>query len=161
MVQIITVTVREAGIQYPIHESVVRQTSTVFDNAMKPEWASARSDPRLVDLSDEESDIFSVYVRWLYFKTIPSVVTEVEPSRRRPEYALLAKCYVMGDKLMDTAFKNAVITAFLDAEKNQPFYNSRYPGCVAIKIIYGGSMEGSPARKLVVDKWVEHADKIW
>jgi hypothetical protein len=94
MVQMITVTVGEAGIQYPIHESVVCKTSTFFDNAMKPEWASARPDPRRVDLSDEEPDIFSIYIHWLYFKTIPSVVTEVEPARN-PEYELLAKCYVM------------------------------------------------------------------
>jgi hypothetical protein len=62
---------------------------------------------------------------------------------------------------MDTAFKNAVITAFLDAEEYQPFYDSRYPGFVPINIIYGGSMEGSLGRKLVVDIWVQHAHTGW
>jgi hypothetical protein len=74
-----------------------------------------------------------------------------------PEYILLSKCYVMDEKFMDIAFKNTVLAALMDAHDNQPFYRSRYPGQPAINIIYGGTLESSPARRLLVDIWVDSA----
>jgi hypothetical protein len=156
----ITVSVGSDGIHFPVYEAVIRKSSKFFDNAMKPEWANARPNPRVVDLSDEDPKVFKIYLHWVCFKTIPSVYTEKQEGRN-PEYALLSKCYVMGEKLMDIAFKNAVLTALVDAHVNQPFYQPKYVGQRAINIIYAGTLENSPARRLLVDTWVETAGENW
>lgn len=106
----ITVSVGSDDVHYPVHEDVVRKSSKFFDNAMKPEWAKARPNPRVVDLSDEDPRIFQIYLHWMYFKTIPSVYTTIA-TNWNPEYVQLSSCYIMGEKLVDSAFKNAVLTA--------------------------------------------------
>jgi hypothetical protein len=58
MLALITVRVGIEGVDYPVLESVIRKSSRFFDNALKPEWADARPDPRTVDLSDEDPWIF-------------------------------------------------------------------------------------------------------
>lgn len=110
----ITVNVGEEGTSFVVHEAVIRKSSQFFDKAMKPEWASSRSDPRCVDLSDEKPEVFKVYLHWLYFKTMPTVAVE-NKGAWNPEYVLLDKCHGMGDKTMDTGFRNAVLKALVDA----------------------------------------------
>jgi len=155
MLDQIIVKVGNTGIAYPVLESVIRKSSKFFDNAMKPEWASARPDPRVVDLSDEEPEVFGIYIHWLYFRTFPTVTT-VDLGPNSPEALLLCKCYIMGDKLMDPTFKNATLKALVDATHNQPHCNPRIPGPGSIKSIYEGTTGGSPARKLIVDLWVAY-----
>lgn len=159
MLQMITVSVGKTGTRFPVHESIIRKSSKFFDNALKPEWATSRPDPHVIDLSDEALDTFSVYVHWLYFKNIPSVFNKDE--RGFTEQILLCKCYVMGSKLMDTAFRNAVLKALLGASQNQPCVGKHVPGQASVNILYKGSMEDSPARKLIVDLWVCYAGEAW
>jgi hypothetical protein len=51
--------------RFPVHEAIARRSSKLFGNALKPEWAAARPDPRVVDLSDESPEIFYIYLHWL------------------------------------------------------------------------------------------------
>jgi len=155
MHDLITVEVSDAQVRYSVIESAIRKSSKFFDNAMKPEWADSRPDPRVVDLSDEDVEIFEVYLHWLYFKTLPTVC--MDDIGRSSEYLLLAECYIMGEKIMDTGFKNAVLEALVDKERSPPFYGSRLPSKGAICIIYEGTREGSPARRLLVDMWAASA----
>jgi hypothetical protein len=62
---------------------------------------------------------------------------------------------------MDNAFKNAVLAALLDAHVNQPFYQTGCAGLPAINVIYAGTVENSPARRLLVDIWVKTAGESW
>ncbi|KAH7085363.1 hypothetical protein BKA63DRAFT_499471 [Paraphoma chrysanthemicola] len=156
----ITASVGSDDIKCAVHEDVIRNSSKVFDNAMKHEWANARPDARGIDLSDEDSKIFQIYLHWMYFKTIPTVHTTIA-TNWNPEYVKLSRCYVMGEKLMDTAFKNAVLTALADAMDNQPFYEAKCPGKRTIHTIYEGTPEDAPARRMLVDIWIERAGENW
>jgi hypothetical protein len=89
---------------------------------------------------------------------MPTVATKC-PTKNNPEYVALAKCYVLGEKLMDNGFKNAVVDALFDAMSNQPFYPHHYPGQRPIKIIHDGTLEGPPARRLLVDIWTTEAEE--
>ncbi|KAH7095011.1 hypothetical protein FB567DRAFT_586350 [Paraphoma chrysanthemicola] len=160
LLDMITVSIGSDNVRYPVHEDVIRKSSKFFDNAMKPEWANARPNPREVDLSDEEPKIFQIYLHCMYFKTLPSVHTTIATGWN-PEYVQLGGCYVMGEKLMDTAFKNAVLTALADAIDNQPFYEAKYPGSKTIHTVYEGTTEDAPARRMLVDIWVELAGENW
>jgi hypothetical protein len=160
MIGTITVNVGAEELKFPVLEVVIRKSSTFFDNAMKPEWASSRAEPRLVDLTDQDPEIFKIYLHWLYFKNVPTVITENFASSN-PEFVTLAKCYILGEMLMDIGFKNAVLDALFDAIKYQPYYKARYPGPKSTRIIYSGTVEGPPARHLLVDMWVTEATKDW
>jgi hypothetical protein len=163
MVDSITVEVGAGKIKFRVFEAVIRKSSTFFDNAMKRDWATSRPEPRLIDLTDQDPEIFKIYLHWLYFKTFPTVLTENSATNTtsNTEFVTLGKCYVMGEMLMDIGFKNAVLDALLDSITNQPYYEARFPGQHAIGIIYDGTLEGAPARRLLVDLWVTEATENW
>jgi hypothetical protein len=157
---IITVSVGTEGIKFPVYEAVIRKSSKFFDNAMKPEWALFRSDVRTIDLAEEDPAIFKVYLHWLYFKTFPTVSTQV-PSPNDLEIIILSRSYVMGEMLMDVGYKSAVLNTIRDAMLNQPFYKISPPFSDAIKIIYDGTDEHSPARCFMVDVWMRGSNETW
>jgi hypothetical protein len=76
------------GARFPIHESDILKSSKLFDTAMKPEWAAARTDPRIVDLTNEKPEVFTVYIHWLYLKTLPTVDTENFETSREYTHSL-------------------------------------------------------------------------
>jgi hypothetical protein len=145
----ITVKVGNNGTTFPVHESVVCDSSAFFKSAMKPEWTSATS--RIVDLTDEDPNIFEIYLHWLYFKTLSTIHNR--PPIADIEYIELAQCYVLGEKLLDMKFKNAVIDALIEVLENDPEDNCFLPDYDIINTIYEGTTEGSPARTLLVDMW--------
>lgn len=151
----ITVAVGTNGNTYPVHESLICESSDLFQTARKPEWSEANSG--VVDLSDEIPDIFEVYLHWLYFKTL-STVQNQRPSSNT-EYMELAQCYILGEKLLDVKFKNAVIDAMIDVLRNQPEDDLFIPGPLTVEIIYKGTTEDSLARTLLVDMWAAKAGK--
>ena len=151
----INVAVGTNGNTYPVHESLICASSDFFQTARKPEWSEGN--PGVVDLSDEKPDIFEVYLHWLYFKTLSTV--QDQPPTSNPEYLELAQCYVLGEKLLDVKFKNAVIDAMIDVLVNQPEDDVFIPGPSTIKTIYEGTMEGSLVRTLLVDIWAARAGK--
>jgi hypothetical protein len=101
-----------------------------------------------------------MYLNWFYFKTVPTVLTE-NSAPSNPEHETLSKCYVMGGKLIDEDFQDAILAALSDAMANQPFYDARFPDNDAINIIYGGTTDDSPARRLLVDTWAANATEEW
>jgi hypothetical protein len=62
-------------------------------------------------------------------------------------FVQLARAYVLGEKLIDAKFKNAIIDTFV-AVGAKTRYN---PIGECVDILYEGTPEGSPARKMVVD----------
>jgi len=149
----ITVKVGNNGTTFPVHESVVCDSSAFFKFAMKPEWTSATS--RIVDLTDEDPDVFEIYLHWLYFKTLSTI--QGRPPSADMEYIELAQCYVLGEKLLDVKFKNAIMDALVEVLENEQKGTCILPGSWAIETIYEGTTEGSPARILLVAMWIGRA----
>ncbi|KAF1843670.1 uncharacterized protein K460DRAFT_357369 [Cucurbitaria berberidis CBS 394.84] len=160
IIDMITITVGTGAeaVKFPVHEAVARKSSAFLDNAMKPEWASPKADPRDIQLVDEDPELFKVYLHWLYFKNMPTVYAGSKGKNYNHEYVLLCRCYIMGEKLMDVGFKNAMLDALVGAMENTP---RLVPGLTAINIIYAGTLGGSPARRFLVDIWVKMADESW
>jgi hypothetical protein len=67
----------------------------------------------------------------------------------------------MGEMVMDVGFGNFVLETIRDALLNQPFYNLLPPFSDSLKIIYDGTGEESPTRRLLVDVWVRGANETW
>jgi hypothetical protein len=149
----ITVEIGTEGMKLSVYEAVIRKSPTFFDNALKPEWATSRSDPRLIDLTDEDPDTFKIYLHWLHFKTLPTVHAEEPSTNESTEHVALSMCYVLGEKLMDKKFKNAIVKALHDTLRNHTSSHPRVPDYESINIIYTGTTENSPARRLLVGMW--------
>ncbi|KAH6872645.1 hypothetical protein BKA58DRAFT_382391 [Alternaria rosae] len=140
------------------HEAVIRRSSKFFDNPMKEEWAASRLEARTISIVDKDPTIFKIYLHWLYLKTFP-IVTTKSTGGFNHETGMLGKSYVVGEMLMDTALKNAVLIAFRDAPLNRPFYKPLRPGFSIVKTIYDGTPEGSPGRRFMVDVCVREANE--
>jgi hypothetical protein len=106
-------------------------------------------------------EVPKVYLHCLYFKTLPTVFAEKKAGRENSELLLRGHCYVVGDKTMDSCFKNIVLRAFVDSVYNQPHKPSIFPDLSVAKIIYEGTTEKGPARRLLVDIWAGHAHEDW
>jgi hypothetical protein len=130
---------------FRVHEDVLRQ-SPYFVNALKPEWRAAR-EGKPIGLEDEDPDIFAGYVQWLYTHQVDTKFNTVKR----------AEMYVLGEVLMDNAFQNAVLGTMIRRVEAK----HHYPIGEEIDIIYNGTNEGSPARRLLVDYYVWGAGSSW
>lgn len=107
----------------------------------------------MVTLSEEEVEVFSVYATWLYTNNFCILDNE-----SRAQCRLLTKAYVFGEKVIDNAFKDAIIDSIVVSAR----VTRTFPGHLAVARIYDGTPPGSPARKLMVDMhvWDGHAGWI-
>jgi hypothetical protein len=60
-----------------------------------------------------------------------------------------ADAYVFGEKIMDQKYKRAVLDTIAGVQRDAP----DFPCAEAFVIIYDGTPEGSPARRLLVDMY--------
>jgi len=127
---------------------------------MKPEWSSLRSNPRIVDLPDDDAAAFSLYQQWLYSKQLP--ILSDEPDEPLSEgYHSLAYAYVLGERLMDRDFKNAIADAYVLYARGTPPGKRYYPSNEEIRIIYDGTTEHAPIRQLLIDIWTCRGKSEW
>ncbi|KAF2466688.1 uncharacterized protein BDR25DRAFT_268059 [Lindgomyces ingoldianus] len=146
---------------YQVHEAVICASAEFFRNAMKPEWASARPDPRVVELPDDVPAAFSLYMHWIYSKRLPVLPDPKELVTGEGGYHTLAYAYVLGERLMDFEFKNAVQDAYVLYARGSPPTKRYYPTNEEIRIIYDGTRENSPMRKFLADIWTWRGKYEW
>ncbi|KAI4655898.1 hypothetical protein J4E93_000614 [Alternaria ventricosa] len=146
---------------FHIHKSVLCKTSAFFQNATKPEWSGPT--PRPIDLSDECPSTFHLYVQWLYsgkiaVKTKPLSDSDTGDRKRESvnQHSMI-QSYVLGERLMDPTFQNAVLQCLIECVEQE----DSYPGDQTIKTAYKRTTKHSPLRKLLVDFWVWHGDSEW
>ncbi|KAF7195301.1 hypothetical protein HII31_03507 [Pseudocercospora fuligena] len=58
---------------FHVNEERIAESSESFKAALKKEWPSGRS--RIIQLPDEDAEIFNVYLNWLYARALPIGVT--------------------------------------------------------------------------------------
>lgn len=118
-----------------------------------------------VDLPNEEPRLFQVYMEWLYgnrsktvFKAINAheVTVTATGTEDMPGARALIELYLLGERLRDVKFKNAVVDAYIKAV--QKATNS--PACFAAQI-YSQLPTDSPFRHLYVDMWAWYFNHMW
>jgi hypothetical protein len=65
-----------------------------------------------------------------------------------------ATFYVFAEKILDQAYKRAILATIAAVQRDAP----DFPCAEAFAIIYEGTPEGSPARRLLVDMYAYGAD---
>lgn len=124
------------------HEGVLRRTSSFFDTALKKDWEEGQK--RIITLPDDEPELIHAYLRWAYSRQV--FHAGVDMGR-----GVLAELYVLGEKLLDDAFQDSVLNAYVA----RLTASHELPGDTAITNIYEGTPKESPARRLVVNMYVK------
>ncbi|KAH6010119.1 hypothetical protein HBI67_171860 [Parastagonospora nodorum] len=139
--------------EFSVHEGLICPRSEFFCNSVKGPWKE--SEERTVNLSENEPDVFRVYLKYLYTGTLAvknaACGGNDDSSIVADEYATLSKLFVLAEKLMDEDGKTAILAA-ISARSQEPFSDKilYYPAIDSVQIIYEGTPEHSPARKLLV-----------
>lgn len=138
--------------------------SAFFKAALKKEWVEGQT--RVIKLPEETPEIMSHYIQHIYsgkFQT--HQYTEKCPGGKKSAgYELLAKLYVLGERLLDSTFRNAIICEILrirELKSNVAPYVKWNPTTIPTNIIYQGAPERSPARRLIIDVNLIHGNKQW
>lgn len=135
-----------------IHESVIRKPETFFDATLQEEWKEGQE--RVVELLEDSVDHFRLYAQWLYTGKIFC------KSEARRNVVIIARLYILGEKLLDRKFQDDVMNAMLAVTHDESPHFKENPSCRVfpaedtIAIIYEGTPPSSPMRRLLVDYYV-------
>ncbi|KAH0528035.1 hypothetical protein TsFJ059_002947 [Trichoderma semiorbis] len=156
----LTVTVGSTDpVMYSVHEHLICRTSGYFKTAMKAHWETSTSGS--IDLTEEDPEVFEIYLHWLYFGTLP--VRNNSPGLEgNNEYVQLAQAYVLGEFLQDVNFKDTVLDAILIKSRSTASDGQTwFPLGPAIRCIYEGTRASSAARRLLVDLYNHNGHGDW
>lgn len=134
---------------FHLHKNLACQASPFITNAVKPEWKTHKKSD-FVDLSDVEISMFKPYMTFLY-------TSEVLRSQTwKWDWEMAAKCYQLGERLMDTSFQQAVLDKIIKQCSSGLFVEMKPPPISAVRMFYERTTVGSPVRRLMVDYTVCH-----
>ncbi|WAO97088.1 Hypothetical protein NCS54_01479400 [Fusarium falciforme] len=146
-------------VTFSVHEKVICASSDFFKKAVLGGWRE--SEEGLVRLESDSPDVFNVYMQWLYYRTIPVRIDE-PGIRGNAEYMLLAKAFVLGDKLQDGGFQDAVMDAMVDKTSSEASDSQKwFPVGPVIRFIYENTLASSKARLFLVDVYTFHGHGNW
>ena len=155
---IITVLVGSGGTatKYYIHADVATQHSDFFNAALKRGWKEAQERiVRLPDLPEDAAGMFEDFYSFLYMGKIYSGDDdEVNKPGRDKEWTRLSDSWILGEVLLSTTFKDAVV----DAVVHKIVVTGDVPTSLHARIYSYGSHASSIRRLLVniaIHEWEE------
>jgi len=145
---------------FHVHKDDLCKTSAFLQAATKQVWRGRPRKP--IDLTTENAADCECYVQWLYSGRI-AISYNPDPQQKDPDGSYhplddLIDQYLLGGRIMDPTYQNAVMKVFIDCiTMGLRFDHGRY----AIQNAYKGTMAGDPMRKLLLDFWIWTADETW
>lgn len=140
---------------FDVHEALITPRSLFFKKAMSGSWKE--SEDRIVNLPEEDPEIFKIYVHHLYTGSVAVIPEPLPAVTGRPVKWIICRLYVLAEKLQDVKAKNSAIEALL-AECREKY---KYPGQSSVSTIYNGTLPGSMARKVLVDLYSCKTTSKW
>lgn len=139
-------------------ETLVKGSSEYFQTALKPEWQPGKS--RVIELPFDDAISFNVYLNWLYFEKIfVKFDGDYEVCSAAKSWQDLTNAYVLGDKLLDTPFKEAVMDAMVVFGSVRYSSTRVLPSINTISSLYDKTPTGSAARHFVTDLFTHAISK--
>lgn len=139
--------------------------SVFFRKALSKEWKECTD--RVIRLPEDSAEIFSLYMHLLHTGELAIRVDHNGDAWSGDEqYKLLTRLYVLAEKLQDVKTKNAALKAItkfsleVHVEPNGKNRN-HLPSIEHVNTIYGGTVAGSMARKLLVHMYVYDKTSAW
>jgi hypothetical protein len=160
----VTLLVGQSATKMTVHESYITCTSEFFATALKKAWVEGQT--RVIKLPEEDPVHLAYYLDWIYTRKSPSDfyygralfgALIVLPDSYRDLYISLSHLYVLGERMLDTKFRNALleeIVRIMNLEQHTGTPTITFgmsPPLEVISTIYQGTTSTSPARRLLVD----------
>lgn len=129
------------------HASYLTRNSPFFATELKKEMSEGHVPT--IKLPNHSPKLVAYYLDFIYDKKLPTqVYKDTLFGANSPDssaYELLAELYVFGEHVLDAPFRNAV-TQEIVRLLHVMFHTTK-----VVNIIYQGTTEGSPVRRLLVD----------
>jgi hypothetical protein len=136
---------------FHVHETLLRQSCPFFDKAMGPQWKESKE--RKITMPDDDAEVMKIYVYWLYCGALLMYPPKSQESADREDLSYV-KAWILGDKLLDLEFQNAVIDGIFERYHTEPRDGKRWnvwPG--AVDYAFDKTYKGAPLRRLFVDMY--------
>lgn len=159
------ITVGASEQPFHIHESVLCTSSLFFKAAMSGSWKESKE--HTLELPEDDPKIFSVYSHWLYFAKIPGILEAAKKgesaTKSAQEYYDLISAYVLGDKLLDAKFQNAVLDAIVGTCSTVDRQDGKvyFPDANAVSHAYNNTTKSAKIRKMLVALYLHAAEAQW
>jgi hypothetical protein len=147
----------DAPKKFTVHESIVKARSEFVCLALRGDWVEASS--RVIPLPEDEPALFSVYQHWLYNGLIHTSRQGMSTSAAESdeEYELLVEAYILGEKILDVAFKNSVMDAIVEkVGQVEGTFNKKLTS-----LVWDNTPSASPLRRLWVDVYYHVGNVDW
>lgn len=133
------------------------RTSDFFKTATKEIWLNKKTEELfpVIEMLDDVPVNFSIYADWLYSGLIFNDDMIVN-NDHDTEFHELALAYILGEKLLDKHFKNAVIDAFIEKVLDDLVIDVELS-----RLIYDNTPPGSQLRRLLADIYAYHGEPTW
>jgi hypothetical protein len=153
----VTLVVGEEKHEILVHANCISSNSEFFKTALKKEWLEGQT--RTITMPVDDPKTLRHYLYFTYSGKLPTTHIAVSIVRElvRASTVDLARLYILGGRLLDDVVRKAVIEELIRI----PQLTKTYPGQLAVSIIYEGTPEGDPARKLLVNTYAVNARSEW
>jgi hypothetical protein len=150
-----------ASQEFAVHEAVLRKDSPFFRKALEKNWREGET--RRVELPHDDSEVVAAYVDWLYFGKVASKpLAPPALPLDDGEYHFLARLYSFGDKVQADTFCDSALDAMVAKTDDVADDGTRtFPSHSAVMALYNGTPSDSPARRFVVDMYLDFGAEKW
>lgn len=149
---IVTINVGSVPTAATTHEDRLCQSSDYFKAALSKDWVEGQK--REVNFEDKDVGSVISYIDWLYADRLPEDIPGLINGLFWVE---LAHLYIFGEYVQDAHFCNAVLSMMIDC-----IDRTRFPiAAEATKVIYDGTVAGSPLQRFVAYVYAHDAAKQW
>ena len=142
---IVTIEVDDPPTSFRIDEAFIRGSSKFFDKALNAEWKEGQS--HIIQLPESDATAFSVYLNWRYFGRL--FVEDGENGKMSKSWWNLVEAYILGDKLLDSDFKDAICDAVAEKSQVDNAGEVLIFGPKHRRHLYENTVSGSPMRRLL------------
>ncbi|GAB7335170.1 hypothetical protein MBLNU13_g07000t3 [Cladosporium sp. NU13] len=143
----------DAPKRFIVHEGLIKPRSEFVRLALRGEWKEAQE--RTIPLPEDDPNIFSVYQRWLYDGLIHTRPNST-PSKTDDEYSMLVNAYILGEKIMDSNFKDSVADAIVEKLRLTHRFDTSLTN-----LIFDNTLPASPLRRLWLDAYYNFGRPEW
>ncbi|KAF2241927.1 hypothetical protein BU26DRAFT_395163, partial [Trematosphaeria pertusa] len=136
--------------KFQAHKDILTSHSPFFEAAVNSTtWAEGLD--KVVRMPDDDPEAFGIWLQLTYTGKMGIEDGSMEGNR---VYELLMMVYVMAEKLIDSRTMDICMEATLKRMRTMQHDGYRhFPGSKPIRILYGGTPESSPMRRLLVDAY--------
>lgn len=141
--------------------SQLTHESEFFKAALKKEWAEGQT--RIIKLPEESPAVMAHYLSYLYSgKMFTEDIKSVPGASIGQCFDLLASLYVACERFLNTKAQATILAEILRLACTEDEDDMQWtPAAKSVAIIYGGTPDGSPARRLLVDLHVACGESYW